>query len=93
MSTHADRIREAERAELLAGEQYFRDKGSQHGQKRAAALKWLTRCISERLALRAATCPTCGGTGDGERSRYAGCPGIVTPPCPANCDNGRRRDA
>lgn len=90
--THAERIREAERAIFAAADHWRAVRGESFATREDAAHR-LDEALKERDYLRAATCPTCGGTGDGERSRYAGCPGIVTPPCPAGCDAGRRRDA
>lgn len=94
MTSHADRVREAERAVVEAA------------VAQATCLEYhaTLKCVHEKLdpavdallALRAATCSECEGYGvkariiqrapDWEEKRL-----IET--CPAGCDAGRRRDA
>lgn len=88
--THADRIREAERAVIEAviiASKVSRDPDVGVADAHIAYNRE-ERAVDALLALRAATCPKCGGMGavfgDDPRMSFA-------PPCPAGCDSGRRR--
>ncbi len=85
--THAERVREAERAVLDEAIKY-----AGYEEYNSAPL---CRATDALLALRAATCPTCGGTGvrnghPGWCDREHMFPASPSP-CPAGCDNGRTR--
>ncbi len=80
--THAEKLHQAERAviekaiawhNVTAGPRFT----SEHEDALDRAVKALVR-------LRAATCPTCGGTGSVETA-------VWPARCPAGCDNGRTR--
>lgn len=87
--THADKVREAEREVVEAAVEFTTHPDRPLGNKVDAAVDAL-------LALRAATCPTCGGSGysagpvDNPYRPGSGDIGIA---CRAGRDAGRRRDA
>lgn len=102
--THADRVKEAERAVIEAALAQEYKARSVIGVLREPLGKntdyvvftaQTNEAVGALLALSAATCPECGGEGvqrgayqDGLTMRWI--PDSV--PCPAKCDNGRRRD-
>lgn len=95
--THADRVKEAERAVIEAALAQEYKARSVIGVLREPLGKntdyvvftaQTNEAVGALLALSAATCQECRGDGDHPDHDYHG--GY---PCPANCDNGRRRGA
>jgi hypothetical protein len=88
--THAERIRDAERAVVEAATGLIQ---SQAGLLAAAKYVVLERAVDALVVLRAECCPECKGTGyvarrdDGMNE----CDEYGDPVCPAHCDAGRRR--
>lgn len=85
MATHRERIEQAERevVEAAIAQSHCTE---YHGELECVR-KRLHPAVDALLALRAACCPECGGSG----ARHLMQPHEA--PCPAGCDNGRRRDA
>lgn len=78
MVSHANAVREAERRVLDAvGRAYGR-----HGLEDTADIE---HHHDRLVALRAAACAVCNGLGEDYHAGHV-------PRCPANCNNGRRRD-
>lgn len=96
MSTHAERVKEAERAVVeasVARRSVFNESISGRVDEWKAqlmlAIDALDACVDALLSLRAATCPTCGGSGE----KFGGYDGFGEPvdvPCPAGCERGRK---
>lgn len=96
MSSHADKVRELERAVVEAAVAVATTPhdtwgiGLGHKDTCAAceadvALHVATDAL---LAARAEACETCGG--DGDTMKAIGDCGVGVYPCPAGCDNGRK---
>lgn len=88
MATHADAVREAERAVVEAAVEWDARPGGVAALNATAALY---DAIKALLALRAATCSVCGGTGEITVASTRG--GYATDDirCPAGCERGKRR--
>jgi RecJ-like exonuclease len=97
--THAERVREAERAVVRAAEgqrfkaaSVMRFTGGPLGRDNDyIGFTCQTNEAMETLhELIAQTCPECGGTG--KVPEIEQCVGCDMKPCPAGCDAGRKRD-
>lgn len=87
--THAEKVREAERKVIEKAIAWDKAPG---GRVALYATSDLHSALDHLETLSAATCPTCGGTGDREAT-YDSDDGRFIPrwSCPAGCDNGRTR--
>ena len=90
--THADALREAERAVLMAVANRRAAQRLNDGQAMLFALMAEDAAYDEWECLRAETCPMCGGDGEVLVREGDGGP-IVGRACCPSCDAGRRRDA
>lgn len=81
MSTHSERIREAERKVIEAAKDATR-----RGELRVHSIIAMERAVEELLLLEFQACPKCGG--DGHHPDYISRAFM----CPAGCDNGRKRE-
>lgn len=96
--THADRVREAESAVVEAAAEYYGKWLTMERPPAGAPAYAVLDAVAALLALRAETCPECGGAGSADDFGPLTGPlafDTVTGnmiPCPAGCDAGRRRD-
>lgn len=90
--THADAVRDAERAALEASEALRKSPVFACDFLVPVAAEFRDK-MDAMLDARAATCPECGGTGETRTwvEISVGHSAVATIPCPAGCDNGRVR--